>query len=171
MICASCGKDNGLDLRFCGSCGTALNSLAPTTVSNAWPAVRTEATEVAPATFATPSTPPPQQASPTHVTIINQQGGGTAFNPMILDASDKSPGTAALLSALWVGSGQLYNGQVGKGIVMFFGCVGLWFVLLGWIINLWSIFDAYSVAKRKRHNWHMVLAGSNAGGQVARVGT
>lgn len=65
-------------------------------------------------------------------------------------AADKSPGTAFLLSFIFCGLGQLYNGQVLKGILMFFGCVLLWFVLLGWIINIWSWIDAYQTAKAMR---------------------
>lgn len=62
---------------------------------------------------------------------------------------DKSPFLAAILSLLFVGLGQLYNGEVGKGILMFLGCVMLWVVMLGWIVNIWAIIDAYSVANRK----------------------
>ena len=63
---------------------------------------------------------------------------------------DKSPFLAAILSLFIVGIGQMYNGQIGKGILMMIGCVLLWTVLLGWIINIWSIIDAFSVASRKR---------------------
>lgn len=59
----------------------------------------------------------------------------------------KSAGVALLLSILICGGGQLYNGQIAKGVLMFFGCVVLWFVLLGWIINIWSWIDAYNTAK------------------------
>lgn len=62
---------------------------------------------------------------------------------------DKSPFFAAILSLFIVGVGQMYNGEVGKGFLMLIGCVLLWTVMLGWIINIWSIIDAYSVAKRK----------------------
>ena len=41
----------------------------------------------------------------------------------------------------------MYNGQVAKGILMLIGCVLLWLVALGWIINLWSIADAYINAR------------------------
>lgn len=62
---------------------------------------------------------------------------------------DKSPFVAAILSLLIVGVGQMYNGQVGKGFLMMFGCILLWAVMLGWIINIWAIVDAYTVANRK----------------------
>jgi len=60
----------------------------------------------------------------------------------------KSPTLAAFLSFLIVGSGQLYNGQPVKGILMFISCVLLWCVLLGWIVNIWSILDAYKTAEK-----------------------
>ncbi len=74
--------------------------------------------------------------------------------------ADKSPGVALVLSLLFCGLGQLYNGDVGKGILMFFMCILLWAVLLGWIINLWSIFDAYGRAKelRGRYTAHQLHA-------------
>jgi len=62
---------------------------------------------------------------------------------------DKSPFLSAILSLFICGVGQMYNGEVGKGILMLIGCILLWTVLLGWIINIWSIIDAYSVANRK----------------------
>ncbi len=37
----------------------------------------------------------------------------------------KNAGLAAVLSAIWVGAGQLYNGQIGKGITMMICWVGL----------------------------------------------
>ncbi|MBH24222.1 MAG: hypothetical protein CMH57_07190 [Myxococcales bacterium] len=60
----------------------------------------------------------------------------------------KSAGLAAVLSLVFVGAGQVYNGQVLKGVLMFFVCIFLWGIALGWIINLWSIFDAHSTANK-----------------------
>ncbi len=115
----------------------------------------------------------PHYAAPV-INIVNQQGGGGGggFNPAFLEGDDKSPGLALFLSFIWVGAGQLYNGQIGKGILMFFGAVALWFALLGWIIHIWSWIDAYSVAKKKRQQYRMMLmgGGQGGGGQVARMG-
>lgn len=109
-----------------------------------------------------------------HITIVNQQSVPQQSPPprgvdpaLLLDAADKSPGLAAFLSFVFVGLGQLYNGQIGKGIlVMFVYFVGwgatvdepgvLILVVIFWA---WMIVDAYSVAKRKRLNWLMVLHG------------
>lgn len=83
-----------------------------------------------------------------HIVQVNQ----TVHMPAaaVTDAADKSPGVALLLSFLFVGVGQIYNGEIGKGILMFIGCVLLWIILLGWIINIWSMIDAYQVASRKQ---------------------
>jgi hypothetical protein len=61
----------------------------------------------------------------------------------------KSPVLAAVLSFLFVGMGQVYNGQAGKGLVMFFSCIALWAIMMGWIIHVWSIVDAFATANEK----------------------
>lgn len=68
---------------------------------------------------------------------------------------EKSAGLAAVLSALVVGLGQLYNGQIGKGIAFFvlaiilgitiFIGIGLILVPIFWIYN---VYDAYDTAKK-----------------------
>jgi TM2 domain-containing membrane protein YozV len=75
-------------------------------------------------------------------------------------AGAKSPGIALLLSLLICGVGQMYNGQVAKGILMLLGCAFLWVFLLGWIIWIWSMIDAYSTAKEMNLRYQRkVLAG------------
>lgn len=49
---------------------------------------------------------------------------------------------AALCSFFIPGLGQLLQGRLVMAIVQFLLAVALWFVLLGWIIHLWSILDA-----------------------------
>ena len=67
----------------------------------------------------------------------------------------KNPGVAAVLSFLFCGLGQIYNGEIAKGIViliaqivnvllMFVG-VGLITYPLLWIIGVW---DAYTIATK-----------------------
>ncbi len=65
----------------------------------------------------------------------------------------KSPGVAAVLSFLWCGLGQIYNGDIGKGVMfLIFSLVAaaLCFLLIGFFIVpvlwLWSIIDAYNAA-------------------------
>lgn len=61
----------------------------------------------------------------------------------------KSPTTAAFLSLIWTGLGQIYNGQVAKGIFLWILClIGLICgLVVGIIIWIYSIWDAYEVAK------------------------
>ncbi len=49
---------------------------------------------------------------------------------------------AALCSFFIPGLGQLLQGRLLTAIIHFVLASLLWFVLLGWIIHLWSILDA-----------------------------
>jgi TM2 domain-containing membrane protein YozV len=63
----------------------------------------------------------------------------------------RNPGTAAVLSALIPGVGQLYNGQILWAIFWFIITPGLWIGtggLLGWICHVISAYTAYSYAQR-----------------------
>lgn len=69
--------------------------------------------------------------------------------------SHKNEGMAAVLSFLFCGLGQIYNGQIGKGIV--FCIIGLImgfsiFLLVGLVLYpifwIYNIFDAYNTAKK-----------------------
>jgi len=53
----------------------------------------------------------------------------------------KSPGLASILSAIIGGAGQIYNGQIGKGLLIFF---------TSWLIVPWiyGIYDAYQIAEK-----------------------
>lgn len=69
--------------------------------------------------------------------------------------TQKHPGIAAVLSFFITGLGQIYNGQIGKGILCalaYFLCWGLTGILIGWVFLLplwvWGIFDAYRTAER-----------------------
>lgn len=69
-------------------------------------------------------------------------------------AQDKSPGLAAVLSFLIVGLGQVYNGDVLKGAVLFVGFLVLSFTVIG-ALGIWGfgIYDAYQVAKGNKSIW------------------
>jgi len=41
---------------------------------------------------------------------------------------------------------------------MFIGCLLLWLVMLGWIVNIWSMIDAYGTAKSLRQAHQLALA-------------
>lgn len=57
------------------------------------------------------------------------------------------PGTggnvlAALCSFFVPGLGQLLQGRLGAAAVQFVLASVLWFVFLGWLVHLWSAYDA-----------------------------
>jgi TM2 domain-containing membrane protein YozV len=67
----------------------------------------------------------------------------------------RSPGIAAVLSFFWCGLGQIYNGQIGKGIAMgsaYFFSGLLMYVAIGFITTpilwIWGMVDAYRTAER-----------------------
>lgn len=67
----------------------------------------------------------------------------------------KSPGLAAVLSFFWPGLGQIYNGQIAKGlffIVLAAAFGWLTVVVIGFVLYpiLWiyGIYDAYKTAER-----------------------
>jgi TM2 domain-containing membrane protein YozV len=49
---------------------------------------------------------------------------------------------AAICSFFIPGLGQLVQGRLLKAIVMFVLAAVLWFILLGWLVHLWSVLDA-----------------------------
>ena len=49
---------------------------------------------------------------------------------------------AALCSFFIPGLGQLLQGRPVMALIHFVLAAGLWIILLGWIIHLWSILDA-----------------------------
>jgi len=63
----------------------------------------------------------------------------------------KDPILASLLNLLLVGTGHMYVGQLGKGILILALGIVLLTVSLG-ILNVplivWAMYDAYSVAKK-----------------------
>ena len=84
---------------------------------------------------------------------MNQQLNSNTYQQTVYQL--KNPGIAAVLSAFFVGFGQIYNGQIAKGLVfMLFYLVSivLIFVIIGFITTpiLWiyGIYDAYNTAKR-----------------------
>jgi len=68
--------------------------------------------------------------------------------------SGKDEGIAAVLSFLWPGAGQIYNGQISKAILLwilllisgFLIFAGIGIVLLP-ILYIWQIYDAHRTAK------------------------
>jgi TM2 domain-containing membrane protein YozV len=67
----------------------------------------------------------------------------------------KNPGLAAVFSFFYSGLGQIYNGEIGKGIMFIFVQtinIGLMFLFIGFITYpafwIWGIVDAYKTAEK-----------------------
>jgi TM2 domain-containing membrane protein YozV len=63
----------------------------------------------------------------------------------------KNPGTAAVLSFLLPGLGQIYNGQIWWAIFWFIITPGFWLGtggMLGWLCHVASAYAAYIHAKK-----------------------
>lgn len=120
---------NNQPTKFCINCGGQIDSRA----------------EICPKCGVRVGSPPPPQPS---------QPYGYAQPPVNFQER-KSTGIAAVLSFLYVGLGQIYNGQIGKGIGMM--VLGVVFIILvifligiPLYIILWilGIYDAHNVAKQ-----------------------
>ena len=71
-----------------------------------------------------------------------------------IERPEHQPGMALLLSLILCGTGQIYNREVSKGVVMMVLWFLLWFVFLGWVVHIWSIVDAVVVAERINRRRH-----------------
>ena len=57
---------------------------------------------------------------------------------------------AALCSFFIPGLGQLVQGRIFMALIMFLTAAVLWWILLGWIIHIWSIIDAALFKPKRR---------------------
>jgi TM2 domain-containing membrane protein YozV len=99
----------------------------------------------------------------------------------IIILKKKNPGLAAVISFIVPGVGQLYNGEIAKGIIILIGSwiigwlVGIFFlshgglynsgyyifiVLFNIIIRTYASYDAYVTAKKLNMNW-LIYYGEN----------
>jgi eukaryotic-like serine/threonine-protein kinase len=92
-------------------------------------------------------------------------------------APEHSPGIAAVLSLVLSGVGQIYNGQILKGVAFIVAQLinfALTAILIGWvplvIVWVWAIWDAHRVARRiqarghaaRRRVWPWIFATASA---------
>jgi TM2 domain-containing membrane protein YozV len=72
--------------------------------------------------------------------------------PMTPVMRTRNPGTAAVLSLVIPGVGQIYNGDFLRGIFWLIVTPGMWLGtggLLGWVCHLIAAYTAYSRAREK----------------------
>lgn len=67
----------------------------------------------------------------------------------------KNPGLAEVLSFFWMGLGQIYNGEIAKGvffIVIFAISAVMMIILIGFLTTpllwIWGMYDAYKSAEK-----------------------
>ena len=75
-------------------------------------------------------------------------------------ADVKSPGVAAVLSALLPGLGQIYNGDFLRGVFWLIVTPGMWIGtggFFGWVCHVLAAMTAYSRA-RKKNRWETGLS-------------
>ena len=106
--------------------------------------------------------PPPPEPTPPLTPVTTPLPGQP------LPVRHKSAGLAALGSFCFSGLGQVYNGQLRKGVVIFFGTIigVLLFVVPGIIIWIFGVADAWQTAKKmnegkipfQEHSWRQIIA-------------
>jgi TM2 domain-containing membrane protein YozV len=82
----------------------------------------------------------------------------------------KNPGLAAVLSFFWMGLGQIYNGQIAKGVLFMIAYGFSWllmFLLIGFITTpvlfVIGIWDAYRSAEKINQRLAQMHAGQGVG--------
>ena len=63
----------------------------------------------------------------------------------------QNPAAAGCLSFFIPGLGQFINGEKGKAFGFFVGTFVAWFFAMGWVIQIWSVIDAYQVAQSNKN--------------------
>ena len=128
MFCSGCGRQMDAGQQFCAGCGA--------------------------------KNPAPQSSSPQSTSMVASAGTGLAPAQQfpaqqVIIVSEKSPGLAAVLSFFWAGLGQIYNGEISKGILLivaFAISCGLMAVVVGFfttpILWIYGMVDAYKTAEK-----------------------
>jgi TM2 domain-containing membrane protein YozV len=78
-----------------------------------------------------------------------------AMKPFEFQKTDKNPATASILSFLFIGLGQAYNGEITKAVVfliLYAISIILTFFMIGFVTTpilwLWSMVDAYRSSQK-----------------------
>jgi TM2 domain-containing membrane protein YozV len=168
--CSSCGTvydSRYQGLRFCG-CGQQLSQPARTRVAEKRPAPGPLIIPAGPTPSHTPRPRDEHAPTPTHAPPDPRY--------LPLPGQRKSPPLAALLSFLLVGMGQVYLGQVEKGLTML-GVVLLLLLTvvlgpLGFLLLLLNVSDAFLLARkvnrgRPIRKWEFFFNGDRVSGRAA----
>ena len=96
-----------------------------------------------------PALPAPRQQGQPRLTgppVVHHHHHGPPAPHLVPEV--KNPTLAGLLSAFWPGVGQMYSGDVGRGLAFMFGTALAWGTfVLGPFVHIWNIVDASKSAK------------------------
>ena len=123
--CPECGKPLANEsANFCDNCGAKLSAAPTITVQPPGPGA------------AGPDSPAPASSGPAGEPVIVQP------------VEEKSTFVAALCSLVLPGFGQVYDGKLERGILVFLGTIAGFFLFIipGLCIWAFGIYDAYSIA-------------------------
>ncbi|MBZ9570909.1 zinc-ribbon domain-containing protein [Methanobrevibacter sp. TMH8] len=86
--------------------------------------------------------------------ILDEEETTKTYEPQVVVKNEKNPGLAAVLSFLIIGLGQIYNGEIAKGLILLivsYICIALFFLIIppiiGVVLWIYAIYDAYNTAK------------------------
>ncbi|MGZ4908084.1 MAG: zinc-ribbon domain-containing protein [Halobacteriota archaeon] len=139
-FCTNCGVSVARDAKYCQRCGELLSAGSE---------------------MLSPPPPPPSSTPDIHsyvgVDHPDRPLMAPTYQPQHYDGAQamvgrKSPGIAAVLSFLIIGLGQIYNGQILKGLLMLGVAILCGITIVGLVVSfiiwLYGVFDAYGTAKR-----------------------
>lgn len=138
-FCTNCGVAVARDSKYCQRCGEPLSTTGM----------------LSPPMFSPPSEPGIHSyagADPVDQPLMAPTYQPQHYYGAQVMAGRKSPGIAAVLSFLIVGLGQIYNGQILKGLIMLAVAILCGITIVGLIVSfiiwLYGVIDAYGTAKR-----------------------
>ena len=165
--CPFCGAPNPPDATFCVNCGAKLPSeqpqpytapppppppsspplsqppIQPPTQPDSYSRPMSNALPQVP-----PQIPPPSPAAPAPPPVQPMQQPYPTIPQGQIILKEKDAGIAAVLSLIIPGLGQMYIGKIGRGVLILLFTALLSMILVGFIIWIWNIFDAYNLAKK-----------------------
>jgi TM2 domain-containing membrane protein YozV len=95
------------------------------------------------------------ESAPARPSELPANYSATPQPQIIIVRSQKSSGLAAVLSFFWCGLGQIYNGQIGKGLIFGFLYLISWFLIIIGIgllttpiLWIYGMVDAYRTSEQ-----------------------
>ncbi len=132
MFCKNCGQELAEDAVFCLKCGTKIN-------------INQSVVQEKPISKQT-------KYCSNCASVIDEKAEicpkcGVRVSIPSVYPEKRNPGIAAILSLVIPGSGQMYCGYVNRGIIILISTLILVWVLIGIILWVWNIYDAYQIAE------------------------